>query len=172
VEQVDNLPCQHAGAADAEQVFAFAIKQRNNDGIAFEKDLGGSEFRQQLVDGIVKVQAEIGSGVHALFHERTRQARRIPYIGLEDDVMQHTILRGLLFLGRQELVEHAIERGKFANPAVGDQVDTVKPRADGLEAAQVTVITEQVTQKASGKPAPLRAPAGRHPPNRGKQAIR
>ena len=54
--------------------------------------------------------------------------------------MKDAILGGLLIFRRQELVEHAVERGEFADFVVADQVDTVKTGADGFQSAQVTVI--------------------------------
>src|SRR5208337_3644192 len=139
-QQAHNLPRQDAGAADAEHGLALALEQRHDDGIAFEKDFGGAIFRQQLVYRIVEIKTEIRSGVHASFHQRASEARRIAHVGLQDRVANHTILGGLLVFRRQELVEHAIERGELADFVVADQIDTVKSGGEGIEPAQVAVI--------------------------------
>jgi hypothetical protein len=114
-QQAHNFPRQHAGSAHAQHGFALALEQRHNDRIAFEKNFCGSIFRQQLVDPIVEVKAEIGSGVHAFFHQRPRQLRRVAHIGLQNHMMKHAILGGLLVLGRQEFVEHAVQAGEFSH---------------------------------------------------------
>ena len=80
-QQIHNLPRQDAGAADAEHGFAFALEQRHDDGIAFEKDFSGAVFREQLVYRVVEIEAEIRGGVHAFFHQGTGEARRIAHVG-------------------------------------------------------------------------------------------
>ena len=85
--------------------------------------------------------------------------------------MNHTIPGGLLVFGRQELVEHAVERGEFADFVVVDQVDTVKAGSDGFQAAQIAVIAEEVVQKTGGKTAALRTAAGGNPSDGGKQPV-
>src|ERR1019366_3574416 len=114
-QQAYKLARQHAGAADAEHGLAFAFEQRHNDGIAFEEDFASAVFRQQFVYRIIKIKAEIRSGVHAFFHQRAGEARRVAQIGFQDHVMNDSIPSGLLVFGRQELVEHAVERGEFAD---------------------------------------------------------
>ncbi len=139
--------------------FAFALEQRHDDGIAFEEDFNGAELCQQLIDRIVKIQAEIGGGVHALFHERASETRRVSHVGFQDHVLRHAILGGLLVLGRQELVEHTVECGKLADFVVADQIDTVKAGGDSFQSAQVAVVAKEVVQKARGEAAAFRTAA-------------
>ena len=85
--------------------------------------------------------------------------------------MHDSIFSRLLVFGRQELVEHAVEGGEFADFVVADQVDAVKSGAEGFQAAQVAVIAKQVVQKTRGKAAALRTAAGGYPPDGGKETV-
>src|ERR1019366_4174782 len=170
-EQAQNLPGQNAGAADADHGFAFALQQGHDNGVAFEKDLGGAVFREQLIDRLIKIKAEIRGGVHSLCHERAGEAGRIAHVGLEDDVVKDTILGGFLVFGRQKLVEHAVQRGELADFVVADQVDAVKTGAEGFQAAQVAVIANKVVEKPGGEAAALGAAAGGDASDGRKEAV-
>ena len=141
-QQVDDFPSQHAGAPHAKHGFRLALEQGDDDGVAFEENFRRSVFCQELVDGIVEIQAEIGSGVHALFHERTGQARGVADVSLENYVMHNAIFGGLLVFGWQEFVQHVVHGRELANFVVADEVDAVETGVDGFEAAQIAVIAE------------------------------
>ena len=85
--------------------------------------------------------------------------------------MNHTILGRLLVFGRQELIEHAVEGGEFADLVVADQIDTVKAGGEGFETAQIAVIAEEVVQKTRGKTAALRTAAGGDASDGGKESV-
>ena len=86
-------------------------------------------------------------------------------------MMDDAVFGGLLILRRQELVEHAVERGKLADLSIADQVDTVKASAEGLQSLHVAVVAKQVEQKTGGKAAALRPAAGGDASNRGKEPV-
>ena len=58
-----DFSCQHAGAADRHPGLAFFFVERENDGVTFDENFARSILGEQFVNRIVKVQAEIGSGV-------------------------------------------------------------------------------------------------------------
>src|SRR5580658_6963189 len=86
-------------------------------------------------------------------------------------MMNHSVFGGLLILRRQELVEHAVERGKLADLPVADQVDTVKASAEGLQSLHVAVVAKQIEEKTGGKAAALCPAAGGNASDCGKKSV-
>ena len=60
---LDHLPRQSARPPHAKTRFAFPLEQRQDDGIAFDKDLCGAVYGQQLIHRLIEVQAEIRSRI-------------------------------------------------------------------------------------------------------------
>src|SRR3979490_1183387 len=85
--------------------------------------------------------------------------------------MNDTVLRGFLILGRQELVEHPVEAGEFADFVVGNQVDAVQTAGDGFESAAIAVVAGQVAEQTSGYFRALGVAGGGDSSDGGVQAV-
>src|SRR4029077_18995021 len=157
-----HLASQYAGATYRQASFAFFLMQREDDGIAFDEDFAGSVLRKQFVDRIVEVEAEVGGRVQTRVHQRARQTRRIPDVGLDNHVAQGSFFRRLLLGGEKEFVERAVNGGEFAQLGVADEIDAVEGRVQGLQTAHVAVIAQEVAQKTPGNLGSIGTPATGH----------
>src|ERR1700740_2201628 len=145
--------------------------ERENHSIALDEYLACAILWQQFVDRIIKIQAEVGRWVQTRVHQRPGEPRRIPDVGLDNDVPQGALFRRLLLLRLQELVKRAVYLGEFAQFRVSDEVDAVERRIQRLQSAHIPVIAKEVAQEAARYLRPVRSTTTGYAPHRGVQVI-
>src|SRR5262249_10235729 len=98
-----------------------------DDGIALDENFSRSVLGQQLVDWIVKIQAEIRGRIEAALKQRARQCGGLANIGLEDYVVYNFLFfsRALLFR-QQKFVERVVDGRKFPKTIAAEDVDSVR----------------------------------------------
>ena len=77
--------------------------------ITLNKNLGGIIFRQDLGDGIKKIQTEVRRRVQSFIAQPAGQLSRAPDIGLDDDMVSDRTALRHLFVRSKELIQGAVD---------------------------------------------------------------
>src|SRR5262249_28765007 len=130
-------------------------------------------FGQQLVDGIVKIQAEVRRRIQAALEEGARERGRFADIRLQDDVVDHLLLfrRALLF-GQEKFIQGVVDGRELSKTLAAETVDALCGRERGSHPPQVRVITGKVRKEPARQFRPLWRFGGRYLLDRRMQVFR
>src|SRR5881397_3384276 len=155
----NDLARQNASAAYRKTFVALALEQSKNNCVAFKKNLLRDILRQQLVHGIIKIQAEIGSRVHPPLEQRTSKSRRIAHIGFNNHMPQDLIFIELSLLRQHELIKSSVHGREIADFLIADQIYAIERAVQRFQPAQIPVIAHEIAEKTSRNLAALGAAA-------------
>src|SRR5207249_1993849 len=145
----NDLARQNASAAYRKTFVALALEQSKNNCVAFKKNLLRAILRQQLVHGIIKIQAEIGSRVHPPLEQRTSKPRRIAHIGFNNHMPQDLIFIELSLLRQHELIKSSVHGREIADFLIADQIYAIERAVQRFQPAQIPVIAHEIAEKTS-----------------------